>query len=262
MALRGVLASQKIMLSKKYVTAVTELRLVIDKYESLIEIVSAANLDLRWRLAQLFESVSENDEVKFINLTGMQNHLETTSQKLDKLNKKHDNCKHQNFDSKPMMFNKNIPDQKWAKSLYKRSVKRCHPDRISANDKDYIDEMTKIYKSITASYENSVLDKLMVESYKVFVKPEVITLEQMKILESSLSFYKEELNNLKSSEGYTWAHFNDEMKEIFLVNYMNQNGINFVDKSKVKEVLKRKPRRRKPGERPTNILKERVKGKK
>ena len=91
MALRGVLASQKIMLSKKYVTAVTELRLVIDKYESLIEIVSAANLDLRWRLAQLFESVSENDEVKFINLTGMQNHLETTSQKLDKLNKKHDN---------------------------------------------------------------------------------------------------------------------------------------------------------------------------
>jgi hypothetical protein len=65
-ALHGVLASQKIMLSKKYVTAVTELRLVIDKYESLIDIVNTANLDLRWRLAQLFESVSEIDEVKLI----------------------------------------------------------------------------------------------------------------------------------------------------------------------------------------------------
>jgi hypothetical protein len=65
-----------------------------------------------------------------------------------------------------------------------------------------------------------------------------------------------------TSQGYVWSTFSDEMKETFLINLMKQRGVRFVDKNKVKEVLKRKVSRRKSGQRPKNKLRERVKNKK
>ena len=67
---------------------------------------------------------------------------------------------------------------------------------------------------------------------------------------------------LYQSKGYTWSTLTEEAKELFLINFMKQQGIRFVDKSKIKEVLNRKPKTRKVGERPKNKLKDRVKGKK
>ena len=43
---------------------------------------------------------------------------------------------------------------------------------------------------------------------------------------------------------------------------MKQKGVRFVDRSKVKEVLKRKISSRKMGQRPKNKLRDRVKNKK
>lgn len=65
-----------------------------------------------------------------------------------------------------------------------------------------------------------------------------------------------------TSNGYVWSAFDDKMKEDFLVNLMKQRGVRFVDKSKVREVIKRKVSGRKMGQKPKNRLRERVKNKK
>ena len=69
------------MVAKKYDSLVTELTSFILKYDELDAIKIAADLDLKWRLTQLYEEVAEEDEQKFIDLTGMQGYLATSEQK-------------------------------------------------------------------------------------------------------------------------------------------------------------------------------------
>jgi hypothetical protein len=251
------------MYDQKYVLLVTELQSLINAHKSLKDTVETSDADLRWRLAELFKTVNQKDEQKYIDLAGMQGFLTTTEEKLE-LEKA---SRPQSPDPKSNItdqldFDKKEPDQAWAKSLYRRAVKRCHPDTIRINDKEYKEELVAIYKDITEAYSNSMLDELMVKTYKVFVKPKEVITEQIQILETSSRDYKNKILGMQQSKGYTWSTLTEEEKELFLVNFMKQQGVRFVDKSKIKEVLSRKPRSRKVGERPKNNLRERVKGKK
>ena len=108
---------------------------------------------------------------------------------------------------------------------------------------------------ISGSVEN-------IESYKLFIKPKEVISDQIQILEESKQSYDKKIKNILTSQGFAWSNFSDEMKETFLINLMKQKGVKFVDKSKVKEVLKRKVSRRKVGQRPKNKLRDRVKNKK
>jgi len=119
-----------------------------------------------------------------------------------------------------------------------------------------------IYKDITEAYENSILDILMVESYKLLIKPNEVNDNQIEILlESKTSYYKK-IQDILISQTYAWSTFNDDMKENYLINLMKQQGVRFVDKAKIKSVLKRKITGRKPGQKPENRLKKRVKNNK
>jgi len=251
------------MYNQKYVLLVTEIRSLMQTHKALKEVVESAEADLRWRLAELYKTVNQEDEQKYIDLSGMQGFLTTTETKLE-LKK---TSREQSPNTQSRMLDqqgssKKEPDQPWAKSLYRRAVKRCHPDTIRVNDKEYKEELVAIYKDITEAYSNNILDELMVETYKVFVKPKEIIAEQIQILEASSKNCKKEMAVLYQTKGYTWSALTEEEKELFLVNFMKQQGIRFVDKFKIKEVLSRKPKARKAGERPKNNLRERVKGKK
>ena len=125
---------------------------------------------------------------------------------------------------------KNTTDKSWAKSLYRRAVRRCHPDTIKIADDDYREELTEIYKNITESYENNNLDILMIESYKLFIKPKEVSSDQIQILEESKQEYDKKIKNILSSQGFVWSTFSDDMKEIFLINLMKQKGIRFINK--------------------------------
>ena len=146
--------------------------------------------------------------------------------------------------------------------LYRKAVRRCHPDTIKVADKDYKKKLTEIYKNITESYENDNLDILMVESYKLFIKPKEVISDQIQILEESKHSYDKKIKNILTSQGFVWSTFSDKMKETFLINIMKQRGVKFIDKNKVKEVLRRKVSNRKMGQKPKNKLRERVKNKK
>ncbi len=252
------------MYDQKYVVLVTELRSLIQTHEMLKETVAAAEADLRWRLAELFKTVKQEDEQKYINLTGMQGFLTTTKEKLEL--KKSSNIQNSDQEcdiSGQHSFERKEPSQKWAKSLYRRAVKRCHPDTVKVGDDEYKKELTNIYKSITKAYSDDSLDILMVESYKIFIKPKEILLDQIEILDASSKNYKKDLAALHQTKGYTWSTLSSEQKELFIINFMKQQGVRFTDKDKIKEVINRKkPAARKVGERPKNKLRERVKGRK
>jgi hypothetical protein len=254
------------MSAKKYDSLVTALTSFILKYNELDAIKIDAEFDLKWRLTQLYEEVAEEDEQKFIDIAGMQGQLSTTSQKREIAKRAQEvkvgQEKRQSGLSELIQTNKKTIDKSWAKSLYKRAVRRCHPDTLKINDDEYREELTEIYKSITESYENSNLDILMVETYKLFIKPKEVISDQIQILEESKKRYDKKIKNILSSQGFVWSTFSDEMKETFLINLMKQKGVRFVDKQKVKEVLKRKINSRKMGQRPKNKLRERVKNKK
>jgi len=255
------------MLNKKYVSLVTELASYMQKHSDLIEIQKEAEFDLKWRLTELFKTVSEEDEQKFIDLSGMQGHLMTTQEKKELLHIEKQKSKQQEKDKTPkisekMNLQKNSTDKKWAKDLYKRAIKRCHPDIVKTPDEEYQKELEDLYKRITASYEDLNLDILMIETYKLFVTPRKVIGEQIEILEESKTDINKKISNILKSEGYVWSTFDDQLKETFLINLMKQKGVRFVDKEKVKEVLKRKVNSRKAGQRPKNKLRERVKNKK
>ena len=254
------------MLAKKYNSLILELSSFITKYDELILTKSDAEFDLKWRLTQLYQEVEEEDEQKFIDISGMQGYLTTSAEKRQICNtEKHSeqNQKINQEDRSDLIINNNkTTDKSWAKSLYKRAVRRCHPDTLKSHDDTYKEELTQIYKSITESYENGCLDILMVESYKLFVRPKEVIIEQIEILEQSKKVYHDKIKEILSSQGYAWSTFSDEMKEVFLINLMKQKGVRFANKNKIKEVLKRKVSSRKIGQKPKNKLRERVKNKK
>ena len=70
------------MYDQQYVRLVTELRLLIQNHENLSDIVITAEADLRWRLAELFQTVNQEDEQKYIDISGMQGFLISTQEKL------------------------------------------------------------------------------------------------------------------------------------------------------------------------------------
>jgi hypothetical protein len=253
MAIRNTQNNEKLNL-KYYDDEIQELASLIKKYELLFDIHTKSDFDLKWRLSELYKTVHVSDEQKFINISGMQNYLTTTKNKTtdDIIEIKTKNC----VIDEPELAKKNCEKQ-WVKDLYKRSVKRCHPDTIKTNDIDYKDKLVDIYKSINESYENNDYDLLMIECVKVFIKPKIVIQEQMNILSDSKIKYRNKIKKIINSQSYEWSTFSDELKENFLINFMKQNGVRFVDKKIVKDILKRKVNNIKPGQRPVNRLKRR-----
>lgn len=250
------------MSNNEYVNLVSELTSLIQKYKYLFEICQEAEQDLMWRYIELYKSVKISDEEKFIKLSGMQGRLLTTDQKNKEkqLIVEFEDIKEKNKEiSEKIETSKKKEEKDWAKKIYKRAIRRCHPDTLKTSDIDYKTQLIKIYKEIVSSYDNREYDMLMVEAYKLMVKPEKPDIEQIDILKESCGKHMKFIKNLSESQYVKWHYFDDNLKEVFLINMMKQNGIKFVDKDKVKEIVKRKVHSRKPGQRPINNLKNRVK---
>ena len=248
------------MNKNKYISLVTNLNSLLQKHKELEEIYKDASFDLKWRLSELFKSVEVSDEEKFIKISGMENHLTTSKEKnnIPILEKRR--TEEKISEKNEFSFKENV-DKPWAKKLYKKAVKRCHPDMISVNDKNYQKILEDIYKEIVSSFDRAYYDNLMVSCYKLLLTPEHINSDQINILERSTLSYQEKINQLMSTQEIVWYHFKDDMKENFLVNLMKQNGVKFINRDKIREVIKRNVSRRKAGKKPINNLKLRVKDK-
>ena len=116
------------MLDYKYDSLVTELTSFILKYDELETVRIDAEFDLKWRLTQLYKEVAEEDEQKFIDIAGMQGHLTTSEQKRKLLKREEEISQHQEVPKRGLseltQIEKKSTDKKWAKLLYRRSVRR------------------------------------------------------------------------------------------------------------------------------------------
>lgn len=256
------------MNKKKYVSLITSLTALIEKEKELKELYKQSEYDLKWRLSELFKNVAEEDEKKFIDVSGMQGILVTSNEKkreIEKAKKAESKKKtSKEFESKNISdkiedFEKEIVDKLWAKKLYKRSVRRCHPDTLTVKDDDYKTELICIYKNITEAFNKAEYSILMAESYKLLLIPDQLLKDQFNILQKSIIEKNSSIKELTYSQPIVWSTLSDEMKETFLANFMKQKGIKFIDKEKIKDIIKRTVPSRKPGQRPKNNLRLRSK---
>jgi len=252
------------MENNKYISYITHLTSIIEKLKELEEIHVNSSFDLKWRLTELFKNIKHADEEKFIEVTGMKNHLSTAKSEEDlKIIKQESE---EQKEDKPLseintQTNKKNVDKSWAKKLYRKAVKRCHPDITSRLDKHYQKDLESVYKEIVSAFDSALYDALMVGCYKLMLKPENINHDQIDILEKSIIEHESKIDKLLKTQAVIWYYFDEETKANFLVNFLKQNGINITSKSEVKDILRRKAPSRRTGKRPKNKLKNRVKSK-
>jgi hypothetical protein len=256
------------MNKKEYVSLVTNLTALIEKEKELKDLYKQSEYDLKWRLSELYKSVSEEDEEKFIDASGMHGTLVTSLEKKREIEKarieKSKKQSSKNKETKKISekieeFEKEVIDKLWAKKLYKKSVRRCHPDTLMIKDSDYKAELVSIYKNITEAFDKADYSILMTESYKLLLTPDQLLKEQFDILHKSIIEKNNLIKELTYSQPIVWSTLNNEMKENFLINFMKQKGIKFIDKKKIKEVVNRRIPNRKAGQRPVNNLRLRSK---
>ena len=222
-----------------------------------------AEHDYKWRVSELFKSVVESDEQKFISTLGMDKYLQTKKQKQEEANQIA--AQSQNSQQNPkktvsehLQFENKKIEKKWAKQLYRKSVKRCHPDLVKHGDNEYKLKLASIYLEVTKAYDETNYAELMLASSKVYVQPNKITNEHIDILKDEILIKSNLLKNIKQSEAYIWSNLSVEQKETFLVNLVQQKGVKLKSKDAVKQVLRKRPPRRKKGEKPQNLRKMRV----
>lgn len=150
-------------------------------------------------------------------------------------------------------------DPRWAKALYRKIVMLTHPDKTQSIPMNEIREKLNKQYLITVDaintghYENiamiaNQLDLAVPdEAIDEFVLPKSDELKR-KIVAS------------KSQLGYQWHHIKDEEKKEALKKYLHNLGFVFTEEDLEKAIAYgRKRIKRKPGQRPVNYIRRRMK---
>lgn len=167
------------------------------------------------------------------------------------------NCVDLNLDNKKIESKNELP--KWARSLYKKIVQRTHPDRyIDFPIEEIKQKFTKIYMTAVEAAEKGELGILLLCAYETEIKYDDIQ-EALSLISEGIQSSQKKINKIGNLVGYQWYHIDQKDKMIFLENYLKTLGFKF-DRKKAEKILRKKPLKRKPGEKPKNFL--RVKNKK
>ena len=218
-------------------------------------IFNKAQSEMRWYLSDLVKTVADDDIDNFKNYLKIESKNDDCEKNI-KTSNSFSNDEESNYAAEPKL-KKDEARLRWVKDLYRTAVKRCHPDRLGTINDDHKSELIDIYRSIVKSYEDGHNGDLMINSSKVFVRPKKIDKEKVQILVLYNQHIKKQLNEIIKSDAFQWANMEQKVRETYVVNYLKQMGIKFVDINTVQSVLKRTYIKRKPGQRPSNNLKNR-----
>ena len=147
----------------------------------------------------------------------------------------------------------------WQKKLLREIVKKTHPDKVSNYSESDRAFYVSVYLSATDSYNAGKPVELMSSGHDVRLKPAPVRQAHLSLISERHDHCKKEASAVRKNHGFIWYHLAEIEKEIFLINYMAQLGYS-INKVEAASVIKRKrPPSRKPGSRPENLLKKRVK---
>lgn len=196
--------------------------------------------DLNFRLSFFRKKVSESQLSKFDSMFFP--HLNEQSSKNEELKVLNEE------DVKSSPKNKINKKPKWLKKIYRETVTRTHPDKFQNFDVEEIKKKyLKIYLDTIESWNKNKDGFLLVCAAEASV--EIDHKDAIGMIEKDFNSASKEIEHYKSLTGYQWFHQPEEVKELFLENYLKQLGFEFT-KEKIKEVL-RKVSNRKAGQKPT-----------
>jgi len=241
----------------KYDLLISELIVLKKQLESIRGKLKEADFEIKWYLSQLRKKVNPDDIKNFNRLIGVQDTQIVNQSNPKRTGNSNSTANDESTDDiQEEKSNKNKLE--WAKYLYKESVKRCHPDRV-IGDQNYKQKLTSIYLEIVSSYDLDEYAELMMSASKVFVAPKVIDDEKIDILTDRKNVFVKKINKMVSSDPYKWVNMTQDSREIYIVNYLKQQGVRFLDKENIKRVLRRKPPKRNRRQKPARIIRSNVK---
>lgn len=218
---------------------ILRLKVLKSDLESAEEQHKEGSNDLNFRLSFFRRKVSESQLTKFDNMFFP--HLNALPNKNEELKVISEE------DVKPNPRNKNAEKPRWLKKIYRETVTRTHPDKFQNFDVEEIKKKyLKIYLDTIESWNENKDGFLLVCAAEASV--EIKHEDAIGMIEKDFNNASKEIQHYKSLTGYQWFHLAEEVKEVFLENYLKQLGFEFT-KEKIKEVL-RKVSNRKAGQKP------------
>jgi len=238
------------MKSKKNLDVeIMRLKVLKSDLELAEEQLKEGNSDLKFRLSFFRQKVSESqiekfDSIFFPHLVPKKNNstdLKVVNESTEVSTEVDDESQPKKVTEKP----------RWLKKVYRETVTRTHPDKFQNFDVAEIkNKYLKIYLDTIDAWNQDKDGYLIVCASEASV--EIEHEDAVKMIAKDFKEASKEIQGYKNQTGYQWFHLAEEIKEVFLENYLKQVGFEFT-KEKIKEVLRRVPNR-KPGERPEKMI--------
>lgn len=139
----------------------------------------------------------------------------------------------------------------WAKKIYRKIVVVTHPDKTSdIKSKHLKEQLTEQYRITQNAYDNELYSDLIMIAFDLNIPiPNGVVSEE---ITPSSENKKKKINNTKKTIGWQWFHVPESQRDAELKKLLIHYGFKFTEE-KVKEVIKRKYSKRKPGTRPEKI---------
>jgi hypothetical protein len=155
-------------------------------------------------------------------------------------------------------LNTNGIKESWAKKIYREIVQLTHPDKTSLIPIPKIaNKLLNYYNIAVDAYSSNKYEELIYVAYELDIE-----IPEEKIFEHILpkvKILKEDIKNIKGTFPFQWQIIEEEKRSIILQNYLKSIGYVFENKV-LNEIFEKVKRiKRKPGTKPVNYLKQRLK---
>mgnify|MGYP003138295934 CR=1 FL=1 len=139
----------------------------------------------------------------------------------------------------------------WAKKLYRKIVIITHPDKTSGIDSKYLKEnLAKQYRIAQNAYDNEVYSDLVMVAFDLNIPfPDGVVSEEVT---PDCERRRNKVESTKKLIGWQWFHIPENQRDAELKKILSHYGFKFTEE-KVKDVVRRKYVKRKPGTRPEKI---------
>lgn len=148
--------------------------------------------------------------------------------------------------------------EKWAKKLYREIVLLTHPDKTAAIPiPQIVTKLLKFYNIAVDAYASDDFSELLYVANELDL--EVPDNKVQEHIGPKVKILSEEIGKKKATFPYQWETMPEDKRGTILENYLRSIGYIF-DKEVIEEVVEKVKRiKRKPGTRPVNYIRQRIK---
>lgn len=233
---------------------ILKFKLLDDELQIVTDENNEGLLDLLYRIEDFKSKLPEAESLS------LSKKLNANSAKQQQIEEKSVVCTQDNGDTEDAAATREKKNPGgWQKKLLREIVKKTHPDKVLSYSKDDQEYYSEICKDATSAYETGESVSLMSLGSDVRIRPKPTSSIHLDLISESIKLKNKAVMSGRSSHGFIWYHLSDVEKETFLINYMAQLGYKINKEEAKAAIMRKRPVARKPGTRPENFIKKRVK---